>query len=135
MVLLDRAVSRIHAEISPRDDGLWVKDLGSRNGTFVAGVKVHDARVPAGATIRFGTTEVTVSYDPSAPPESLWDEATFGSLVAASTSMREVFAQVAGLAKTEGAVLFVGEAGTGKDALARAMHDLSPRAGSPPRAR
>ena len=131
MVLMDRAVSRIHAEIAPRDDGLWVKDLGSRNGTFVAGVKVLDARVPAGATIRFGTTEVAVSYDPPAPPDALWEEATFRGLVAASTAMREVFTQVSLLAKAEGAVLFVGETGTGKDALARALHDLSPRAGSP----
>lgn len=131
LVLMDRAVSRIHAEIAPRDDGLWVKDLGSRNGTFVAGVKVLHARVPAGATIRVGTTEVAVSYDPPAPPDALWEETTFRGLVAASTLMREVFTQVSLLAKAEGAALFVGETGTGKGALARALHDLSPRAGSP----
>src|SRR3954454_14862382 len=67
MVLTDRAVSRVHAEIAPRDDGLWVRDLGSRNGTFVAGVKVHDARVPPGATIRFGQTDIVVTYDPPSP--------------------------------------------------------------------
>ena len=131
MVLMDRAVSRVHAEIAPRDDGLWVRDLGSRNGTFVAGVKVVDARVPAGATIRFGTTEISVSYEPPAPPEVLWQEPSFRGLVATSTSMREVFALVAELAKGEAAVLFVGEGGTGKHALARAMHDASARAGSP----
>jgi two-component system response regulator GlrR len=131
MVLMDRAVSRVHAEIAPRDDGLWVRDLGSRNGTFVAGVKIVDARVPAGASIRFGTTEITVSYDPPAPPEVLWPEQSFSGLVASSTIMREVFALVDELAKGEAAVLFVGEAGTGKHALARAMHDASARAGSP----
>jgi DNA-binding NtrC family response regulator len=131
MVLMDRAVSRLHAEIAPRDDGLWVRDLGSRNGTFVAGVKVVDARVPAGATIRFGTTEIAVSYDPPGPPESLWQEASFRGLVGASTAMREVFAMVAELAQGDAAVLFVGEPGTGKDALARAMHDASTRSGSP----
>jgi DNA-binding NtrC family response regulator len=131
MVLMDRAVSRVHAELAPRDDGLWVRDLGSRNGTFVSGVKVVDARVPAGATIRFGTTEITVSYDPPAPPEILWPETSFRGLVATSTPMREVFALVAELAKGEAAVLFVGEAGTGKGALAHAMHDASARSGSP----
>ena len=131
MVLMDRAVSRLHAEIAPRDDGLWVRDLGSRNGTFVAGVKVVDARVPAGATIRFGTTEIAVSYDPPGPPKSLWNEPSFRGLVGASTSMREVFAMVSELAKGDAAVLIVGEAGTGKDALARAMHDASTRAGAP----
>lgn len=131
MVLMDRAVSRLHAEIAPRDDGLWVRDLGSRNGTFVAGVKVVDARVPAGATIRFGTTEIAISYDPPGPPESLWNAPAFQGLVAASTPMREVFAMVAELAKGDAAVLFVGEGGTGKDALARAMHDASTRSGAP----
>jgi DNA-binding NtrC family response regulator len=131
MVLMDRAVSRLHAEIAPRDDGLWVRDLGSRNGTFVAGVKVVLARVPAGATIRFGTTEIAVSYEPPAPPEVLWTEPSFRGLVASSTSMREVFALVAELAKGDAAVLFVGEAGTGKHALARAMHEASARSGSP----
>lgn len=131
MVLMDRAVSRLHAEIAPRDDGLWVRDLGSRNGTFVAGVKVVDARVPAGATIRFGTTEIAVSYDPPGVPEALWNEPSFRGLVGASTSMREVFAMVSELAKGDAAVLIVGETGTGKDALARAMHDASTRAGAP----
>ena len=94
-------------------------------------MKVVDARVPAGATIRFGTTEITVNYDPPAPPDALWEEPSFRGLVGSSTTMREVFAQVAALAATEGAVLFNGEAGTGKHALARALHDASPRAGSP----
>ena len=128
---MDRAVSRLHAEIAPRDDGLWVRDLGSLNGTFIAGVKVVDARVPAGASIRFGTTEVTVNYDPPAPPDALWQEPSFRGLVGSSTAIREAFAQVASLAASEDAVLFHGEVGTGKHALARAMHDASARAGSP----
>jgi DNA-binding NtrC family response regulator len=131
MVLLDRAVSRLHAEIAPREDGLWVRDLGSRNGTFVAGVKIVDARVPAGANVRFGTTEVTVSYDPPRPPEAVWPEASFQGLRADSVPMREIFATVAKLAKGDEAVLFFGEGGTGKDALARALHDASARSGSP----
>ena len=131
LVLMDRAVSRLHAEVAPRDDGLWVKDLGSRNGTFVAGVKVLDARVPAGASMRFGTTEVTVNYDPPAPLEALWEQPNFRGLVGTTTSIREVFTQVAALAAGEGAILVVGETGTGKHALARAMHDASPRAGAP----
>jgi DNA-binding NtrC family response regulator len=130
-VLMDRAVSRIHAEIAPRDDGLWVRDLGSRNGTFVAGVKVLEARVPPGGTIRLGTTEIAVSYDPPAPPEALWGAPVFRGLVAASTAMREAFAMVDELSKGDAAVLFVGETGTGKDALARAMHDASSRSGAP----
>lgn len=131
LVLTDRAVSRLHAEIAPREDGLWVRDLGSRNGTFVGGVKVVDARVPAGASIRFGTTEIVVSYGAPGPPEGLWPETSFRELQGTSTAMRAVFAEVAELAGADTAVLFLGEAGTGKKSLARAMHDASTRAGAP----
>lgn len=131
MVLADRAVSRIHAEVAPRDDGLWVKDLGSRNGTFVAGVKVHDARVPPGASIRFGGTDIVVTYDPPSAPEGLIEGHAYRGLVGGTNAMRGVFALVDELAKGDAAVLFQGEAGTGKKTLARVMHDASPNAGKP----
>src|SRR5258708_38789120 len=35
IVVADPAVSRIHAEFEVRDDGVWLRDLGSRNGTFI----------------------------------------------------------------------------------------------------
>ncbi|MDB4946747.1 MAG: hypothetical protein JWP97_6281 [Labilithrix sp.] len=131
MVLADRAVSRIHAEVAPRDDGLWVKDLGSRNGTFVAGVKVHEARVPPGAILRFGGTDITVTYDPPSPPDGLWPDRAYRGLVGGTNRMRAVFALVDELARGDAAVLFHGEAGTGKKTLARVMHDASPLAGAP----
>jgi two-component system, NtrC family, response regulator GlrR len=127
MVLADRAVSRLHAELAPRHDGLWVRDLGSRNGTFVAGVKVHDARVPPGATIRLGTTDLVVTYDPPSPVENLYPDTSFRGLQGVSTAMRAVLTMVAEQSTSGGAVLFVGETGTGKKALARAMHEASTR--------
>lgn len=39
------AVSRQHAEIERRTSGYWLADLGSRNGTFVDGVAVHEEPV------------------------------------------------------------------------------------------
>ena len=50
----DREVSRLHAELEPTDRGTWVRDLGSRNGTFVENVLVGAALVPDGARIRVG---------------------------------------------------------------------------------
>src|SRR5258708_23558410 len=52
IAVIDRTVSRIHAELDPREDGVWVRDLGSKNGTFVQGVQVIEARVPDGAVVR-----------------------------------------------------------------------------------
>ncbi|MDF2692196.1 MAG: Response regulator of zinc sigma-54-dependent two-component system [Labilithrix sp.] len=133
LVVADKAVSRIHFELDPRPDGLWVKDLGSRNGTYVNGVKVTEARVPAGSVIRVGTTDMTVAYgnpEPLAEPGA--DEpVSFGEALGYSPSMREVFATLSTLAKTETSILLEGEPGTGKKALARAIHDASSRAGKP----
>lgn len=42
--LEDPRVSRLHARIEMRDDGVYVEDLGSRNGTDVEGVAIHDPR-------------------------------------------------------------------------------------------
>ena len=133
LVVADKAVSRLHFELDPQPDGLWVRDLGSRNGTYVNGVKVTEARVPAGSVIRVGTTDMTVAYgNPEPPPDPVPAEpAIFGGLEAWSHSMREVFATLSTLAKTESSIIIEGEAGTGKKALARAIHDASSRAGSP----
>jgi FHA domain len=40
----DPMVSRLHARIEMRDDGVYVEDLGSRNGTTVDGVAVAAPR-------------------------------------------------------------------------------------------
>lgn len=131
LVIADRAVSRVHCELAAELDGLWLRDLGSRNGSYVNGVKVTEARIPSGSTIRLGTTDISVNYDAPSPPEELWGEPTFAGLVGYSAPMREVFAQIAELAKTDASVIIEGEPGTGKKALARAMHDQSDRAGQP----
>lgn len=40
----DPRISRLHARIEMRDDGVYVEDLGSRNGTSVDGKTVTDPR-------------------------------------------------------------------------------------------
>jgi pSer/pThr/pTyr-binding forkhead associated (FHA) protein len=58
----DPLVSRIHAELELRDDGVWIIDV-SRNGTLVGDVRVGSARVPNRARIRVGMTDLFLSYD------------------------------------------------------------------------
>jgi len=62
---------------------------------------------------------------------ALRDQASLGGLVAASAPMREVFDLVARVADAASPVLFVGETGTGKTAVARALHLTSRRAQAP----
>jgi len=63
--------------------------------------------------------------------ETFAQEATFENLVARSAAMKEVFYLARRVAATDATVLLRGESGTGKTALARAIHLASPRRGRP----
>ncbi len=54
----DPWISSMHAMFERRADALWVVDLESRNGVFVADERVAEAEVPDGAVVRLGRTEV-----------------------------------------------------------------------------
>ncbi len=54
----DPWISSMHAMFERRDDGIWVVDLESRNGTFLGDDRVGEALVPDGAVVRLGRTEV-----------------------------------------------------------------------------
>ena len=55
-------------------------------------------------------------------------------MVTASPQMQTFFTRLERVARSNAAVLIRGETGTGKELVARAIHDLSPRAGGPFRA-
>jgi len=57
------------------------------------------------------------------------DEAFYG-IVGNSSPLQELLRQVRTVAATDATVLLLGETGTGKDLVARAIHRLSPRAGN-----
>src|SRR5262245_17536051 len=131
LVLPDDTVSRHHCEVERRSEGVFVKDLGSTNGTRIAGSKITEAVAPPGAILRFGEVEVVVRAAlkradvlPSAEPR-------FGPAIGESLAMRTVFGMLERIAPTDGTVLLEGETGTGKDVLARAIHIKSPRAKHP----
>ncbi len=51
----------------------------------------------------------------------------FEELIGSSTSLKKVLSNVERVARTESTVLITGETGTGKELIARAIHNLSPR--------
>ncbi len=65
------------------------------------------------------------------PAEDRVREGALGSMVGHAPVMREVFEAVRQVAPTPTTVLIQGETGTGKELLARAVHDLSERATGP----
>jgi len=51
----------------------------------------------------------------------------FEEIIGDSPAIREVFEQIAVVAPTDATVLLIGETGTGKELIARALHERSPR--------
>ncbi|HEU4410429.1 MAG TPA: sigma 54-interacting transcriptional regulator [Polyangiaceae bacterium] len=127
----DPTASRLHAELEPRADGLWVRDLDSRNGTYVDDVLVGRARIPDGGRLRVGSTTITVTYERRPSAASLWPHDNFHGMVGRSAVMRELFARLDRVAGSDATVLIQGETGTGKELAAEAVHRASPRAKGP----
>jgi EmrB/QacA subfamily drug resistance transporter len=74
----DRLVSSRHARVSPQEDGVAVEDLGSRNGTFVNGIRIAEPTVVrAGGEIVLGDTTFEVVEVPA--PEYLLSVAEPGA--------------------------------------------------------
>jgi pSer/pThr/pTyr-binding forkhead associated (FHA) protein len=61
LVLTDSSVSRRHAEFTIKGVTLTVRDLNSRNGTFVDGERIHAVQVRAGQQIQLGCVQFRVS--------------------------------------------------------------------------
>jgi DNA-binding NtrC family response regulator len=127
LVLGDAAVSRYHLELHRTPNGVEVIDLGSRNGTWVSGIRITRATVPAGTQLRIGDTTLTLedAGNAVAPPPT--DVPRSSELVGESDAIREVARLVHRVARVDSSVLIQGETGTGKEVVARAIHDASPR--------
>ena len=68
---------------------------------------------------------------PVTQPEDPADVEPFGNMIGFSPPMVEVYKKIARCARSEDTVLIVGETGTGKELVARAIHDHSTRAAAP----
>jgi DNA-binding NtrC family response regulator len=130
LVLDDPKVSRRHVEIRVQPEGLRVKDLESKNGTYIDGVRITDAVTPGTTTIRVGDTAIRISRAAvqTVPPSA---RKRFGGLVGESIAMREMFAVLELASPTEATILIQGESGIGKELAARGIHDHSKRATGP----
>jgi len=131
LVLDDGTVSRFHCELAVAGSAVRVRDLGSRNGTFADTIQIADAMVPGGTVLRLGNSEVRIDVDADHAELAASDRSAFGSMIGESAVMREVFSQLERVAASDVTVLTEGETGTGKEGVAEAIHDASPRARGP----
>jgi len=70
----------------------------------------------------FPLSDTSLTDEPEQAPTSFLD-----TIVGRDGGLRPVLAQVALVAPTDATVLLTGETGTGKEVIARAIHELSPR--------
>jgi len=131
LVLLDGTVSRKHLLVRKTGEGAWIQDQESTNGTFFEGSRVKEMVLGPGATIRVGQTLLKiVPREQNLCPEPSADDSFYG-VVGACRKMREIFAILEEVAQTDLTVLIEGETGTGKEALAEAIHQHSQRSDKP----
>ena len=58
-ITTDEYASARHARFEPRQDGVWVQDLGSTNGTFLNGTQLdRPRRLARGDVVRVGETDL-----------------------------------------------------------------------------
>jgi DNA-binding NtrC family response regulator len=129
IVLPHPTVSRRHASLTLHAGRVEVKDLGSRNGTHFLGARVGQAQVLLGGAVRVGKVTLRFLAPSSGIPESSQTE--LAGMVGHGQPMRQLFGTIEKLAPSGVSVLIIGESGTGKDLVARALHSLSPRAREP----
>jgi DNA-binding NtrC family response regulator len=128
--LEDPEVSAVHCELRATNDGVLVRDLGSTNGTFVGPVKVQEATITMRTEIAVGQTRLVVEPDAKRRVDLGYSD-HFGGLVGASPRMRRVFSVLEKVAPTPLSVLILGETGTGKEGVAKSIHEESPRKDKP----
>jgi two-component system, NtrC family, response regulator GlrR len=118
LVLEDPYVSKHHCLLLRRERELWIEDRESRNGTWVNSVRVHRCQLQEGARIALGRTLLHLVRDGQAEP-------AFG-IVGRSAAICRVLEQAVRLGVSDQPVLITGETGTGKELVARALHECSP---------
>jgi transcriptional regulator with GAF, ATPase, and Fis domain len=131
LVLGDETVSRVHFEIMRDAKGYLVRDLKSTNGTFLDGAEVKEAYLRAGSVISAGSCELKFTPFEERIEILPSEKESLGEMVGKSAAMREIFGLIEKIAPTDATVLIEGETGTGKDMIARTLHQLSPRHAAP----
>ncbi len=126
LVLDDAAVSRRHLALELVPEGVLVRDLGSRNGTFYLSQRIERMIASPGVVLEIGGTSVAIELAPDAvsgdEPLRLGG---FRGMIGASAAMRALFGKIARLDGSLLPLLVLGETGVGKELVARALHEGS----------
>lgn len=129
--LADPFVSRTPVVFTETEGGVRVSGKVTVDGTPVAGEREIDrAALARGVTLELGRrVALTLHLSSVRPAPDVGPD-----LVGDSAGMRRLRAEIARAGVARAPVLIRGETGAGKELVARAVHDASPRSGGPYRA-
>lgn len=119
----EQNVSDRHCRIEIRNDKLFIKDLRSQSGTLVNDARILEAQLNDGDIITIGRSDFVIhdlsKMSPDFPLKSLSEE---------WSKKIKIIQAVAG---SEHSVLLLGQSGTGKDVIAKTIHENSERKKGP----
>ena len=130
LVLTDQHVSRHHVEFLVTDTGYLARDLQSTNGTYFRGARIHEATLTAASEVQVGATKLRLDVGAEVA-RRLAPRPVFGRLIGTSPPMQRLYGLLTTIAPLDVTVLVEGETGTGKELVAEAVHQASPRRNRP----
>lgn len=109
-----------HARIERKSNGFLLRDLRSRNGTFINGIQVFEALLNDGDRVKIGHTDFFFTS------EAL-TQSPLIVLNSQCVAWQRQLQKLPNIAQAPFPILLTGPSGTGKDVMAQAIHRLSPR--------
>ena len=105
-----------HVELGLVPEGVTVRDLGSRNGTFYQGQRVEKMVLALGGRLSVGAATVSIDADTESLVQHLdYAGSSYRGMVGVSRAMRQLFAILSRLEGSLATVLIEGESGVGKE--------------------
>ncbi len=124
--LSGKRVSRLHTRFEIRNGRVLLSDAGSRNGTFLNGSPASQAELCVGDVIRMGDWVGLFRRGVSLDEPILQHEACG---ILAGLKLQQLLRQADSVAATRLPVIIAGESGSGKELVARYLHERSGRSG------
>ena len=131
LVIDDDTVSRNHCKIWLDGSHYMLTDLGSRNGSFINGTRIREAFLEPNVTVQLGKTKIQFAPVDEKLTITPSEKKKLGDLIGGNARMREIYTILERIAPTDTNVIIGGETGTGKEVIARTIHQLSRRREGP----